>query len=230
MTALDTLKGGAAVLAFLVAGSVGLTTAPAQAAGFSFNFGQGYVHNGVELQFSNGRFENNYCLSSSEIRSQLRANGYRDVSIVRTLKRNLVLAVGRKDTHWYQLVVNACNGNVDQQRVRRSANGSFSFSFTFGNGSYAEGNGNGHGNGNGQGGGSDHGNGGANHEELVCLVTFFDASQVQAGADSDVESARVLPRSRAQALDRPNDRRGIFDYGTEQQTISTCDYLDNLNN
>lgn len=66
-------------------------------------------------------------------------------------------------------------------------------------------------------------------EELVCLVTFFNEEDVAAGADADVESARVLPRSEAEARDRPNDRRAIFDYGTDRQTRETCDYLDNLN-
>ena len=225
MTFLGRLKNGTAVaMAALLIGGAALIPLPAQAAQaaqFSFNFGNGFMHNGVELQFSDGRFDNNYCLSGSEIRRELRASGFRDVRIIRNLKRTLVLAVGRKGTHWYQLVVNACDGSVEQQRIRRSANGSFSFSLTFG------GNG-GFGNGGGNGGGQ--GNGGGNHEELVCLVTFFDASQVQAGADADVASARVLPRSQAEALDGPNDRRGIFDYGTDQQTISTCDYLDNLNN
>jgi hypothetical protein len=192
--------------------------APAQAAGFTFNFGNGYMHNGVELQFNNGHFDNNYCLSNSEIRSQLRASGFRDVRIIRNLGHHLVLAVGRKGTHWYQLIVNACNGSVDQQRIRRSSNGNFSFSLSFGGGSF----GNGPGNGGGGGGGS--------HEELVCLVTFFDASQVAAGADADVQSAQVLPRSQAEAMDRPNDRRGVFDYGTDQQTTATCHYLDSLNN
>ena len=73
--------------------------------------------------------------------------------------------------------MNACDGSVDQQRIRRGGNGSFSFSLTFG------GNG-GFGNGGSNGGGQ--GNGGGNHEELVCLVTFFDASPVQAGTDAAV--------------------------------------------
>lgn len=80
--------------------------------------------------------------------------------------------------------------------------------------------------GSGGGGG---GGGGTPREELVCLVTFFDEGDVAAGADADVESARVLPRSEAEARDRPNDRRGIFDYGTDRQTRETCEYLDNLN-
>lgn len=67
------------------------------------------------------------------------------------------------------------------------------------------------------------------HEELVCLVTFFHAEDVAGGADANVESARVLPRSEAERLDRPGDRRGIFDYGTDRQTIDTCNYLDKLN-
>jgi hypothetical protein len=66
-------------------------------------------------------------------------------------------------------------------------------------------------------------------EELVCLVTFFQRDQVEAGRDADVQRARVLPRSEAERRDGPNDRQAIFDYGTDQQTRETCDYLDGLN-
>lgn len=79
------------------------------------------------------------------------------------------------------------------------------------------------------GGSSGGGSGGGPREELACLVTFFSAADVEAGADADVESARVLPRSEAERLDRPGDRRGVFDYGTDRQTIETCNYLDDLN-
>ena len=97
MTLLGRLNAGtAAAMAALIIGGAALAPAPAQAAGFSFNFGNAFMPNGVELQFSIGRFENNYCLSSSEIRSQLRTAGFRDVRIVKSLKRNLVLAVGRR--------------------------------------------------------------------------------------------------------------------------------------
>jgi uncharacterized protein YgiM (DUF1202 family) len=65
--------------------------------------------------------------------------------------------------------------------------------------------------------------------DLVCLVTFFNRSQVEAGADANVQSARVMSRAQAEAIDGPNDRRAIFDYGTNQQTRDTCEYLDNLN-
>ena len=81
----------------------------------------------------------------------------------------------------------------------------------------------------GGGGRHDDDDNGRPREELVCLVTFFNEEDVAAGADADVESARVLPRSEAEARDRPNDRRAIFDYGTDRQTRETCDYLDNLN-
>jgi hypothetical protein len=226
------VKLSLAVVAF---GAAGLAAVPAQAA--SFTFGSGMTHNGVVLRFTNGHFTNNYCLSNSEIRQQLRAHGFHQVSIIRSLGHNKVLAVGLKGSHWYQLVVDSCTGGVDQQRVRRSSNGGFSFSFTFGNGGSDNhdhpgqgGYGGGFPGGGGNGGFPGNGGGNPGHEKLVCLVTFFDASQVAAGADANVESARVLPKSVAEAQDRPNDRRGIFDYGSDQQTISTCNYLDQLNN
>lgn len=83
--------------------------------------------------------------------------------------------------------------------------------------------------GGGFGGFPDDDNGRPPREDLVCLVTFFNEEDVAAGADADVDSARVLPRSEAEARDRPNDRRAIFDYGTNRQTRETCEYLDNLN-
>ncbi len=216
------------ILAGTLALSAGVAT-PTQAQGLSFSFGNGVMHNGVELRFRNGHFDNNYCLNSREIRSQLRAQGFRDVQVIRDLGHRTVLAVGRKGSQWYQLVVNSCTGAVDQQRIRRSSNGNFSFSLTFGGSNGGYGNGDNH----GRDGSNDHGNGGpgngGNHEELVCYVTFFDASQVDAGADADVERARVMPRSRAEAIDRPNDRSAIFDYGTDQQTTATCNELDRMN-
>lgn len=81
--------------------------------------------------------------------------------------------------------------------------------------------------GGGSGGGG--GGGGGPREELVCLVTFFEPEDVEAGRDADVQRARVLPRSEAERRDGPNDRQAIFDYGTDRQTRETCDYLDNLN-
>jgi len=249
MTQLNLLKTTAcAAIAAMTFGTAGLiAAAPAQAAPSSssvtFSFGSGINHNGVVLRFSNGHFANNYCLTDSEVRTGLRQKGFSQVKIVRSLGHHKVLAVGYRHSHWYQLIVDECTGQVDQQQVRRSSNGSFSFNFGgYGNGGYSNGgygNGayddNGHdnggyGNGNDEGG---YGNGGGNNghpnEEKVCLVTFFKASQVAAGADADVQSARVLPRSVAEAMDQPNDRRAIYDYGTDAQTISTCNSLDQLN-
>ena len=111
------------------------------------------------------------------------------------------------------------NGYEDVYLAGRPVRPNVSFSIIIGGGSF----------GVGGGGGTGGGGGGTPREELVCLVTFFSADQVAAGADADVASARVLPRSEAEARDRPDDRRGIFDYGSDRQTIETCDYLDNLN-
>jgi hypothetical protein len=99
----------------------------------------------------------------------------------------------------------------DDRVVRRSPNVTFSFSFGRGNGFSM--------------GGPPRGS----NRDLVCLVTFENRSQVAGGADADVVSARTMSRSQAEAIDRPNDRRAIYDYGTNSQTRDTCDYLDDLN-
>jgi uncharacterized protein YgiM (DUF1202 family) len=100
---------------------------------------------------------------------------------------------------------------VRNDRPRVSPNVTFSFSFGRGNGfSFDAGR-------------------SRNQGELVCLVTFFERDQVAGGADADVQRAQVLPRREAERRDRPNDRRAIFDYGTNQQNRETCRYLDRLN-
>ena len=71
---------------------------------------------------------------------------------------------------------------------------------------------------------------GGQGQELACLVTFFDRSQVSAGADANVERAQVLPRFVAEQRDGPNDRNRVFSYGSNQKTRDTCRYLDDLNN
>lgn len=65
--------------------------------------------------------------------------------------------------------------------------------------------------------------------DLVCLVTFFRRADVAAGRDVDVQRAEVLPRRVAELRDRRNDRRAVFDYGSDRETIRTCRYLDRLN-
>jgi hypothetical protein len=67
------------------------------------------------------------------------------------------------------------------------------------------------------------------NRDLVCLVTFYSRGDVAGGADADVQRARVMSRAEAERRDRPNDRQAIYDYGTNQQTRETCNYLDHLN-
>jgi hypothetical protein len=67
-------------------------------------------------------------------------------------------------------------------------------------------------------------------QEQVCLVTFFKRSQVEAGADKNVQRAVVLPRRVAERRDGPHDRNRIFDYGSNRETRETCRYLNNINN
>ncbi len=102
-------------------------------------------------------------------------------------------------------------GDRDRETVRRSPNISFSFSFGRGNGFSI--------------GTPPRGS----NRDLVCLVTFRSPADVAGGADANVVRAQVMSRSQAERLDRPNDRRAIYDYGTNQQTRETCNYLDRLN-
>lgn len=147
------------------------------------------------------------CMSKVEIVRGLRNNGYRDAKVVKNLGQGRVLAVGRKGTKWYQLRIDTCSGFVDNvRRVRRSYDGSFDFYLDFGD-DYPP-----------------------PREELVCLVTFFDESDVARGADDDVESAELMRRSEAEDIDRPRDRRAIFDYGSDRENRQTCEYLNSINN
>lgn len=103
------------------------------------------------------------------------------------------------------------SGRDDPRVDRRSPNVSFSFSFGRGNGFSI--------------GTPPRGN----SRDLVCLVTFNSREDVAGGADADVQRARVMSRAEAERRDGPNDRQGIFDYGTNAQTRETCRYLDRLN-
>ena len=99
----------------------------------------------------------------------------------------------------------------DDRAVRRAPNISFSFSFGRGNGFSI---------GTPPRGGQ---------RDLVCLVTFNNRGDVAGGADANVRRAQVMSRAEAERRDRPNDRQAIYDYGTNQQTRETCNYLDRLN-
>ncbi|MEO9227850.1 MAG: SH3 domain-containing protein [Devosia sp.] len=105
------------------------------------------------------------------------------------------------------------NTQTSPQTATRRVSPKVSFSFSFGRG-------NGFSISNGPRG---------NNRDLVCLVTFFNRSQVAGGADANVQRADVMTRKAAERIDRPNDRRAIFDYGTNQQTRETCRYLDKIN-
>ena len=71
---------------------------------------------------------------------------------------------------------------------------------------------------------------GGGGQRQVCLVTFFRRDQVRAGADINVQRARLLPLRVAQRLDQPGDRNRIFFYGSNRKTRETCRYLAGLNN
>jgi len=70
----------------------------------------------------------------------------------------------------------------------------------------------------------------SDNQDLVCLVTFFQRDQVNAGADADVERAEVLPRRIAEQRVGLDSRNRIFVYGSNQKTIETCRYLNGINN
>lgn len=66
-------------------------------------------------------------------------------------------------------------------------------------------------------------------DELVCLVTFNSRSAARAGRDADIARAQLLELRVAERYDSPNDRRVIYDYGTDRETARTCGQLDRLN-
>jgi hypothetical protein len=147
------------------------------------------------------------CMGKEEIARGLRNNGYRDARVMKNLGKGRVLAVGRKGSYWYQLRIDTCSGFVDQvQRVRRLGDGSFNFSFDFGDVEPPQ------------------------RDELVCLVTYYDISDVARGDEEDIESAELMTRSEAEDIDRPRDRRAIFEYDSNREARETCDYLNSINN
>lgn len=81
----------------------------------------------------------------------------------------------------------------------------------------------------GRGDGFSYGGPRGGQRDLVCLVTFYQRNQVEAGADANVQRAQLMTRAQAEAVDRRNDRRRIFDYGSNAETRETCRYLDGLN-
>lgn len=195
-----------AVLAVVLAGAA--FAAPAQAA-----------PGGISLSFEFGNRPppppppERICMTKAQVVQGLRNNGYRDAKIVRNLGKGRLLVVGRKAAKWYQLRVDTCTGVVDNiRRVPRLSDGTFDFYLNF-DGDYLPPT-----------------PPAPPREKIVCLVTFFDASDVAAGNDDDVESAELMRQSEAEAIDRPRDRRAIFDYGSDRETRQTCEYLNSINN
>jgi len=66
-------------------------------------------------------------------------------------------------------------------------------------------------------------------DELVCLVTFTSRSAARAGRDADIARAQLLELRVAERYDGPNDRRVIYDYGSNRETARTCRQLDRGN-
>lgn len=130
------LNGVRAGLVALALGGTALVggVAPAQAAvGFQLNFGLPGPGPGLVLRFGSPDYYR-YCMKNSQIRSELRQRGYRDVQIVREMNAtNKVWAVGRKGGEWFQMRVDRCNGRVDRIREINGPNrdGRFSLTFTF---------------------------------------------------------------------------------------------------
>ena len=70
---------------------------------------------------------------------------------------------------------------------------------------------------------SDKANANAPGQDRVCLVTF---SKAGTSANTDVTSAKILPRKAAQA--QASDTMKIYEYGAQGElTEAACDCLDN---
>lgn len=177
-------------------------------ASFSLYFGPGGFYYGDRVPPGAGQGQNSVCLVTFFDRSQVSAGADANVGQARLLPRPLaerrVAADDRNRIFEY--------GSA--QKTRQTCG-------------YLDG----LNNVNNSGGGVNNGGGGSGGgQDLVCLVTFFDRSQVSAGADANVEEARVLPRSIAERRVASNDRNRIFEYGSAQKTHDTCQYLNGLHN
>jgi hypothetical protein len=136
---LSTLKksGRAAVVALtLGAATVTVMPAPAmaQSPSFSFQLGIGGGDPGMTFRFGDDDQRVRVCLTNSQIRRGLRQEGFRNVDIVRELRRNRVEVIASYGRSWYRLTVNRCTGAVRiVERLRRGTLGnSFGLQFNFG--------------------------------------------------------------------------------------------------
>lgn len=128
-------KSGRAAVVALALGAATVAAVPTPAmAQPSFNFS--LELGGGDLKFRGGDRDRRFCLSNSEIRRGLRANGFRDIDIVGERGRNRVEVIARYGRSSYLLTVNRCNGNVRiLERLRRGGgggSGGFGLQFNFG--------------------------------------------------------------------------------------------------
>jgi len=137
---LSTLKksGRAAVVA-LALGAATVTAMPApamaQSPSFSFQLGIDSGQSGMTFRFGDDDRERvRVCLTNSQIRRGLREEGFRNVDIVRELRRNRVEVIASYGRSWYRLQVNRCTGAVRiVERLRRGfPSGGFGLQFNFG--------------------------------------------------------------------------------------------------
>jgi hypothetical protein len=126
----------AGLLAVALGGTAIAGAAPAQAAvGFQLNFGGPGPGPGpgVHLRFGMPNYFD-FCLTNSQIRRELRQNGYRNVDIIRENNRtDKVWAVGKKRGDWFLMRVDRCTGRVDRIREVDAPDrkGHFNFTFSF---------------------------------------------------------------------------------------------------
>lgn len=135
--------GGRAAIIALTLGASTLAVVPAAQAQPSFNFqfgvgpdGKPSVGFGVD---TDGRRGPGYrpgprpqvCYSEREIIRGIRAEGYRDVEIVRELPRNRVGVIARDGRNWYSMRVDKCTGEVDRVQRLRNYRPGMRFQFNF---------------------------------------------------------------------------------------------------
>ncbi len=66
-------------------------------------------------------------------------------------------------------------------------------------------------------------------QDRVCLLTFNDAANVQAGADADIVKAQWLPRKAAEAQAGQHPERVLGEQFGPQWTEELCDQFANGN-
>ena len=142
-------NAGRAALIALVLGASVVTAAPAlaQSGEPQFNFQLELGSGGAQMQMSPGGsaqgrvavpdhdgYPSEYwCLTDREIRRRLGQYGFREVRVVRELRRERVEVVARYGSRYYSMRVDRCTGEVDQVKRLRRPGGGFGLQFNFGN-------------------------------------------------------------------------------------------------